>query len=110
MEERDKQEVHGNVVRSGGHSGLWWLLFPVRLLLEIVVTLFDLLISRYLVAAVAVGTVWLPLHYAFGLSFKYWLWPTLALGLALCGLWEGCNIFVVRPYFGKWVLVPCDKE
>ena len=87
-----------------------WLLFPLRLILEIIVTLFDLTLSRHLMAAIAVGIVWLPLHLIADISYKYWLWPSLVIGLALTGLWEGCNIFVIRPYLGNWVLIPDDRS
>lgn len=91
-------------------SSIWWLLFPLRLILEIIVTLFDLTLSRHLMAAVAVGIVWLPFHLIAGINYNYWLWPSLIIGLALTGLWEGCNIYVIRPYLGNWVLIPDNRN
>ena len=92
----------------GGLRG--WFLFPFRLILEIIVTLFDLTLSRHLIGAVVVGIIWIPLHLVTGISYQYWLWPSLAIGVALTGFWDGCNILVVRPYLGNWVLFPDDRN
>jgi hypothetical protein len=62
-----------------------------------------------LIAAIAVGIVWLPLHLVADVSYDYWLWPSLVIGLGLTGLWDGCRIFVIRPYLGNWMLVPDDR-
>jgi len=79
-----------------------WLLFPMRLVGEILVTLFDMVFSRYLIAFVIVGFFWLPLHLIFETKVAYLFWPTLVFGTCLCGLWDACNIFGIRRYVG-WV-------
>ena len=84
----------------------WWAMFPLRLLVEIVVVLIDTMLSRYVIAGVIVGVVWIPCHFLFDASFKAWMWPTLVLGLCLIGLWEGCHMFEIRPYLANLVLVP----
>jgi len=106
-----KPAPNEDVSKGRPHWGVWWwTLFPFRLVLEIVVTLFDMTLSRYLIAGIVVGIVWAPLHLAMGTSFQYWLWPTLALGLCLTGLWEGCDIFIVRPYLSRWLLIPYEEK
>ncbi|MCU0721366.1 MAG: hypothetical protein MUC83_16770 [Pirellula sp.] len=92
------------------HGILWWLLLPLRIPIEILVTLFDLTLSRHLIAAIVVSIIWTPLHFAIDLSFEYWLWPTVILGVCLTGLWEGCDIFIVRPYLSRWLLIPYDDK
>lgn len=78
--------------------------FPLRLSVTLFVTIFDLLISRYLLALPCVALIWLPLHFAAGLNIWYLYWPTIILGTMLAGLWEGCDIFVINRYVPRWLL------
>lgn len=84
----------------------WWAIFPVRLFVEIAVVLIDTMLSRYIIAGAVVGVFWVPCHFLFDASFKAWMWPTIILGLGLIGLWEGCHMFEIRPYFANLVLTP----
>lgn len=87
----------------------WWAVFPLRLLLEIFVTLFDITLSRYLIAAIPVLMIWVPFKLAFNASISFLVWPIVVGGLALTGLWEGCHMYEIRPYFANWVLVPPES-
>lgn len=78
---------------------------PLRIISEILVTLFDMLVSRYLLAAVIIGIVWAPCHFIFGATRGWYVWPTVVLGMAFCGLWDGCQIFTIRDRVAKTGLV-----
>lgn len=86
----------------------WWLLLPFRFVAEVTVGLYDFILSRYLVAAVLVGIIWVPLHLIWGISTGYYIWPTLIIGLILTGLWEGCSIFTIRHRVPRWMLLRED--
>ncbi|MDB5385193.1 MAG: hypothetical protein JWM11_839 [Planctomycetaceae bacterium] len=77
----------------------------MRLILEIFVTLFDLIVSRYLIAATIVGVIWLPFYLFASAHYKYWLWSSLILGCGLTGLWDGCQLFALRPFLSKWLFI-----
>ena len=79
------------------------LTFPVRVFATVFLTLFDFVISRWLVALPFVALLWLPLHFAIGLGIKYLLFGTIAVGTMLAGLWDGCSIFVMHPNVPKWL-------
>ena len=82
-----------------------WLLFPLRVLAELCVIIFDMMLSRYLLAAAIVGVIWLPIYLLFGASHGWFIWPSVVLGMAFCGLWDGCQIFTIRDYVAKTGLV-----
>lgn len=84
--------------------------FLLRLLVEIFVTAFDLYLSRLLMAAVVVAVLWVPCHFAVHTSVTWFVWPTVILASCLCGLWEGCHMFEIRPYFGRLVLFPSESK
>lgn len=84
---------------------IWWILLPFRIFIEVLVTLFDMALSRYLIAGMVVGVVWTQLHLATDLSSKYWMWPTVVLGMCLTGLWDGCDIFTIRAILSRWLLI-----
>ena len=86
------------------------LLLPLKIVLEIVVTLFDMVVSRHIVAAIVVGAFWLPCHFAFHASIAYFIWPTVILGLMLCGLWDGCEIITIRGRLSRIGLVSGRDE
>ena len=73
-----------------------WFVLPFRFVAEVLVFAFDILISRYILAAVVIAVFWLPAYLAFGISHKWFLFPTIILGMCLCGLWDGCRIFTIR--------------
>jgi len=83
----------------------WLFIFPLRCIAEVSVVLFDMIVSRYLVAACVVGLFWLPCYWLFGASSSSFLWPTVLLGVAFCGLWDGCQIFTIRDYLAKFGIV-----
>jgi hypothetical protein len=83
----------------------WFVVVPARLLVEVLVTLFDMVISRYVIATILVAVFWLPCYFLFRASFGYLYWPSLVLGLVLCGLWDGCDIFTVRPFLSRYGIV-----
>ncbi len=83
----------------------WLILFPLRCVAEVIVVLFDMVVSRYLVAAVVVGLFWVPSHFLFGATLSLFLWPTAVLGVAFCGLWDGCEVFTIRHYLAKYGIV-----
>ena len=86
------------------------LVFPLWILAEVAVTLFDMVGSRYLVALLMVGIVWLPLHLLFDAGIGYWLWPSLVFGVFLCGLWDRCEIFTARrPLSRLGIVRPPDR-
>jgi hypothetical protein len=93
------------ISHSTGSRVVGWLVFPLRLALEIFVILFDLILSRYLIAAAVVALIWIPFYLIASIHYKYWLWPTLILGCGLTGLWDGCKVLTIRQYFGKWLLL-----
>ena len=111
---RDQNSMTPDSVATSSHQsptspqkGLaWWLFFPARLTVEIFVTLFDMILSRYLIAGALVSIFWLPCYFLFGFSLVTWVWPTVILGACLCGLWDGCHMLEIRPYFSRFVLVP----
>ena len=86
------------------------VLLPLKIALEIAVTLFDMAVSRYIVAAMGVGVFWLPCHFIWQVSIAYFIWPTVIAGSMLCGLWEGCDIFTIRPRLSKIGLVSGRDE
>lgn len=97
--------------KTRGKRGLvWWILLPVRIPLEIAVILFDLTLSRHLIAAIVVGVFWGPMHLMIDLSYTYWFWPSLVIGCCLTGLWDGCEILTVRPYLARWLLLSDNDE
>jgi hypothetical protein len=83
----------------------WCVVAPVICIAEVVVILFDLIVSRYLVAAAVVGVFWVPAYFVFDAGSRSFFWPTLLLGMLLCGLWEGCPIFTIRDYVARFGLV-----
>lgn len=99
-------QTEGIAVRGIG----WWLLLPIRLLVEIPLWLFDWFLNRFVIAGLVVGLVWIPLHYLIGLSFNYWYWPTVILGIGLTGLWEGCEMFTLRPLLPSALLLTAPEK
>jgi hypothetical protein len=81
------------------------IFFPLRCVAEVIAVLFDMIVSRYLVAAVIVGLFWVPSHFLFGAKPSSFLWPTVILGVAFCGLWDGCEVFTIRDYLAKYGIV-----
>jgi len=83
----------------------WCIIAPLLCVAEVVVIVFDLVVSRYLVAAAVVGVFWLPAYFVLDAGRRSFFWPPLVLGMLLCGLWEGCPIFTIRDYVAKFGLV-----
>lgn len=75
------------------------LVYPLWVTTEVFIGVFDFLISRYLVAAVIVFPVLLPVALVAPVIGQRVLLATwLTLGVLLTGLWEGCRIFTIRGY------------
>ena len=83
----------------------WLVVFPLRCIAEVAVLLFDMIVSRYLIAACVVAVFWVPSYLLFGATHSSFSWPTLVLGVVLCGLWEGCQIFAIRDFLAKFGIV-----
>jgi hypothetical protein len=81
------------------------LILPLRIIAEIFVAIFDMVISRYLLAASLISVLWVPCYLIFDASRGWFLWPSLVLGMAFCGLWDGCQIFTIRDYVAKTGLI-----
>lgn len=77
------------------------ILFLIRLAVTVSVSFFDWILSRYLVAGVIVGVLWLPAFWLWRVSESWFTVPTTILGFVLCALWEGCEIFTVGHFFEK---------
>jgi hypothetical protein len=93
------------MLRTVKYLSKWLLLFPLSCLAEVLVVLFDMVISRYLIAACVVGAIWGPCHFLFGAGLRSFFWPTLVIGCTLCGLWDGDRIFTIRKYLAKYGIV-----
>ena len=102
--DQDRNETQGK------RGTVWWLLLTVRIPLEVAAILFDSTLSRHLIAAILVGFFWGQLHLLINLSYSYWLWPSVVIGCCLTGLWDGCEVFTIRPYLGRWLLLSDDDE
>lgn len=79
------------------------LLFPLRFLVSLFVMLFDMFISRCLVALPVAAVFWLPLYLLADVGLVWLFRGTIVLGTLLAGLWDGCSIYTLRPYLPKWL-------
>ena len=86
-----------------------WLFLPIRIAIGVLIVVFDLVVTRFLVAGILTGIIWIPLHFAVDLGYGYWIWPTLPVGALLMGLWDGCDIFGIRSYFSRLLQLTEDE-